>query len=238
MVVESPGRPISLADPTAAEAYRALSSVILLSSENSLKVLVVTSAMAGDGKTTTTCNLATVLAQHGKRVLLVDADLRRSSMHSHFGIKPGLSKLVPVGATSYRCYQPISSIPNLYVLPAAIHKNGSIDALASHRLQVLVKTCRADYDFIIVDTPPALPFADALVLSACADGVLLVARSGVSRNKALLRARDVLTRSGANILGFVLNAIRRPAYYYSYPSQYRHMVNGNPQDIPDGIRNH
>jgi capsular exopolysaccharide synthesis family protein len=236
MVVESPGRPISLADPMAAEAYRALSSVILLSSTGPLKVLVVTSAMAGDGKTTTTCNLATVLAQHGKRVLLVDADLRRSSTHSHFGIKPGLTRMVPVGSTPYRCYQPIPTIPNLYVLPAALHKAGSIDALASHRMQVLVTSCRPEYDFIIVDTPPALPFADALVLSACADGVLLVARSGASRNKALVRTRDVLSRSGANILGFVLNAVRHPAYYYSYPAEYRPVADVTPKSVNREMR--
>jgi succinoglycan biosynthesis transport protein ExoP len=237
LVVESPGRPISLADPTAAEAYRALSSVIMLSSTSNMKVLVVTSAMAGDGKTTTTCNLSTVLAQHGKRVLLVDADLRRSSVGAHFGLRPGFTKMVAVGKTPCSCYQPIDSLPNLYVLPAALHKTGSVDALASHRLQVLVKTCRSEYDFIIVDTPPALPFADALVLSACADGVLLVARSGVSRNKALLRARDVLVRSGANILGFVLNAIRRPAYYYSYPVDANRLSPGDSHSLVDEYSN-
>jgi capsular exopolysaccharide synthesis family protein len=237
MVVESPGRPISLADPTAAEAYRALSSVIMLSSTSNMKVLVVTSAMAGDGKTTTTCNLATVLSQHGKRVLLVDADLRRSSVGAHFGLRPGFTKMVPVGKTPYNCYQPIDSLPNLFVLPAALHKSGSADALASHRLQVLVKTCRSEYDFIIVDTPPALPFADALVLSACADGVLLVARSGVSRSKALLRARDVLIRSGANILGFVLNAIRRPAYYYAYPAHANQLTSGDSHSVVDELSN-
>jgi capsular exopolysaccharide synthesis family protein len=237
LVVESPGRPISLADPKAAEAYRALSSVILLSSTAHMKVLVVTSAMAGDGKTTTTCNLATVLAQHGKRVLLVDADLRRSSVGAHFGLMPGFTKMVPLGKTPYNCYQPIDALPNLFILPAALHKSGSMDAVASHRLQVLIKSCRSEYDFIIVDTPPALPFADALVLSACADGVLLVARSGVSRNKAMLRARDVLIRSGANIIGFVLNAIRRPAYYYSYPTQAHMLSSNNPSNFVDEFSN-
>ncbi|HTC61380.1 MAG TPA: polysaccharide biosynthesis tyrosine autokinase [Candidatus Saccharimonadales bacterium] len=236
LVLESPGRPISLANPAAAESYHALFSVIMLSSTPVMKVLVVTSAMAGDGKTTTTCNLATVLAQHGKRVLLVDADLRRSSIGAHFGLKPGFTKMVSVGKTSYQCYQPIDVLPNLFVIPATLLKSGATDALATHRLQMVVRTCRPEYDFIIVDTPPALPFADALVLSACADGVLLVARSGVSRNKALLRARDVLQRSGANILGFVLNAVRRPAYYYSDPTQYDQLPPCNVTDVSGEIR--
>jgi len=81
----------------------------------------------------------------------------------------------------------------------------------------------AEYDHIIVDTPPLLPFADALALSARANGVILVTRSGVSRTKALLRARDILSRSGANILGFVLNAVKRPEYYHDFPSEYKQL---------------
>jgi succinoglycan biosynthesis transport protein ExoP len=80
---------------------------------------------------------------------------------------------------------------------------------------------RAQYDHIIIDTPPALPFADAWVLSARADGVILVARSGMSRSKALLRVRDILARSGANILGIVLNAARQREYYYAFPEGYQ-----------------
>jgi Mrp family chromosome partitioning ATPase len=84
-------------------------------------------------------------------------------------------------------------------------------------MQELMRAWRAEYDHIIIDTPPVLPFADALVLAARADGVILVARSGVSRAKALLRARHVLLRSGANIRGLVMNAVRDREYYYDYP---------------------
>jgi Mrp family chromosome partitioning ATPase len=84
-------------------------------------------------------------------------------------------------------------------------------------MQELMRAWRVEYDHIIIDTPPVLPFADALVLAARADGVILVARSGVSRARALLRASEVLTRSGANIRGLVLNAVREREYYYEYP---------------------
>jgi Mrp family chromosome partitioning ATPase len=94
-------------------------------------------------------------------------------------------------------------------------------------MQQLVTAWRKEYDHIIVDTPPMLPFADALVLSARADGVILVTRSGVSRRKALIRAREVLTRSGANVLGFVLNAVRRPEYYYEYPEAYKELASNH-----------
>ena len=86
----------------------------------------------------------------------------------------------------------------------------------------LMAAWRLEYDHIILDTPPALVFADALVLAAQADAVILVARSGMSRTKALLRARNVLMRSGANILGFVLNAVREKSHYYEYPKVDEH----------------
>jgi Mrp family chromosome partitioning ATPase len=86
---------------------------------------------------------------------------------------------------------------------------------------------RKEYDHIIIDTPPLLPFADALLLSAMADGVILIARSEVSQNKTLLRARDVLVRTGANILGVVLNAVKRPEFDYVYSSQYKQITSSN-----------
>jgi polysaccharide biosynthesis transport protein len=220
--------PISVRDPNsqAAEAYRALCSVILLSSvENPPKLIVVTSAMPGEGKSTVSCNLATALAQRAKRVLLVDADLRCSSIHPQLGARPGLSTMFAskpsAGSPGYR---PLVDLPNLEVLPAGFRPRGtagSTEILASAWMQGLMALWSTEYDHIIIDTPPVVPFADALALSARADGVILVTRSGVSRNKAILRARDVLVRSGANILGFVLNAVRQPEYYYAYPSAYR-----------------
>ena len=98
---------------------------------------------------------------------------------------------------------------------------GPTEILASGWMQQQVARWRSEYDHVIVDTPPVVPFADALILAARADGVILVARSEVSRTESLLRARDLLSRSGANILGFVLNGVKRPKYYYEYPSRYR-----------------
>ncbi len=220
--------PISIRDPNsqAAEAYRALCSVILLSSdENPPKAIVVTSAMPGEGKSTVSCNLATALAQRARRVLLVDADLRCSSIHPQLGARPGLSTMFSTkpkdGCPGYR---PLADLPNLEVLPAGFRPTGtagSTEILASAWMQGLMALWSTEYDHIIIDTPPVVPFADALALSARADGVILVTRSGVSRTDAVIRARDVLARSGANILGFVLNAVRRPEYYFAYPSAYR-----------------
>jgi capsular exopolysaccharide synthesis family protein len=196
--------------------------MILLSSDGTPpKVVLVTSAMAGEGKSTVSCNLGIALAQRGERVLLVDADLRCSSIHARLGRMPGLSTMLSCGPNPHLLYQPVSHLPNLQVVPAGYRPAMPAEALASDRMQELLNIWSAEYDRVIIDTPPLLPFADALMLSTFADGVILVTRSGVSRNKALLRAKELLARTRANILGFVLNAVRRPEYYYQYPDKYK-----------------
>jgi len=223
-----------LQDPNSpsVESYRALCSFLLLSSpRNSIKALVITSAIPGEGKSTVSCNLATALAQRGRKVLLVDADLRCSSIHRQLGIRPGLSAICAAGSANHPGYPPIASLPTLHVIPAGIRPTDPTGVLDSTRMQELMAAWRAEYDHIILDTPPALPFADAWVLSARADGVILVARSGMSRSKALLRVRDLLARSGANVLGIVLNAVRQREYYYEYPAGYHQAPERN-QDLP------
>jgi capsular exopolysaccharide synthesis family protein len=215
------------------EAYRALCSGILLSSfDDPPKVLVVTSALPGEGKSTVSCNLAMALARTDKQVLLVDADLRCSSVDRYLGInkEPGLTSMLSTPPGECRPYQPFASLPGLDVVPAGFRPAGPAELLASSRIQQLITAWRKQYDHIIIDTPPMLPFADALLLSARADGVILVTRSGASRQKALARALDVLSRSRANVLGFVLNAVRRPEYYYEYPDSYKELVGSRQTD--------
>jgi succinoglycan biosynthesis transport protein ExoP len=205
------------------ESFRALCSIILLSSsQNLMKTLVITSATPGEGKSTVSFNLATALAQRGKKVLLVDADLRSFSVRSQLGaVCPTLGSMCMAGGPDHPRYRPIANLPNLNVVPAGFRPTDPTELLDSLRMQELMTAWRAEYDHIIIDTPPVLPFADALVLAARADGVILVARSDMSRASALLRAREVLARSGANILGLVLNAVRSREYYYEYPTADR-----------------
>ena len=226
--------PIAFQEPNGPglEAYRSLCSVILLaSSENPAKMLVIASATSGEGKSTVSCNLAMALAQRGRKVLLVDADLRCSSFDSPSNARLGLSTMCAAGAAHHPRYQPIVNLPNLHAVPAGIRPTDPTGVLDSVRMQELLTTWRAEYDHIILDTPPVLPFADALVLAARADGVILVASSGATRAKAFLRARDVLLRSGANLLGFVMNGVKERESYYAYPPAYQRVMENGRQEI-------
>ena len=217
-----------------AEAYRALCSLILLStSENPARVLVTSSALPAEGKSTVSCNLAIALAQHGRRVLLVDADMRRPSSGLHeMTERPGLSTMLTARSAQAPLYQPLSDLPNLHVVPAGPPAAHPTEILASGQMQKLMETWSKEYDHVIVDTPPVLPFADAIVLACRADGVILVTRSDISNRKALLRVRDLLLRSGANILGIVRNAVKHPEFHYSYSAEYNYKAGGRGLSSP------
>jgi capsular exopolysaccharide synthesis family protein len=191
--------------------------IMLSSMQDSVKTLLVTSAIPGEGKSTVSSNLAIALAQRGKKVLLVDADLRNFSAQSPIEVCPSLSTMCRPGGPDHPRYQPIARLPRLNVVLAGVHPSDPTELLDSPRMQELMNAWRAEYDHIIIDTPPVLPFADALVLSARADGVILVVRSGMSHAGALLRASELLVRSGAKIQGLVLNAVPEREYYYGYP---------------------
>ena len=146
--------------------------------------------------------------------------------------RPGLSTMFATRTSQYPKYQPISDLPNLHVLPAGPPPAHPTEILASAQMQRLMEAWSKEYDHVIVDTPPVLPFADAIVLASRADGVILVTRSGVSNRKALLRVRDLLLRSGANIMGVVRNAVKHPEFHYSYPADYTYKTSGSNPGSP------
>jgi succinoglycan biosynthesis transport protein ExoP len=208
-----------------AEAYRALRTSILLSrTGKSAKVLMVTSALPQEGKTTTSVNLAIVLAQHGSRVLLIEGDMRRSGISQILHLKSdiGLSTILSSNnGVSDAAILSVADVPNLSVLPAgpvALHPS---EMLASARMRDLIRGLEPQFDHIIIDTPPVLSVTDAALLSALADSTLLVIRAGMTSRAALRRVHDVLTHVDARIMGVVLNAadINEPDMYY-YGSRY------------------
>ncbi len=220
-------RLVSLTAPSsqAAEAYRALRSSILLSAiDNPLRLLVVTSAFMSEGKSTLSANLGVMLAQRGERVLIVDADLRRSTLHVIFGLaRPaqGLTNLLSRQTGDSAYLHPIEQMPNLTYLPAGAVPPNPAELLASHRMAEVMRQWQTDYDRIIIDTAPILAVSDSLAPSARADAVLLVVRAGATRKKALIRARELLRRANARVLGAVVNDIDlRADSYYGYSGGY------------------
>jgi succinoglycan biosynthesis transport protein ExoP len=207
-----------------AESYRALRTSLLLTSLGAPpKVILVTSALPQEGKTTTSINCAIVLAQKGTRVLLIDADLRRPGIHKTLGMGPrnGLSNVLTGSATLSQAVVRSGLLPTLFVLPAGTPPPNPAELLASSNMKDVLAELREQYDHIVVDTPPTLSVTDAVIMSTRADAVVLVIRSGQTTKQALRRARDILLQVNAKISGVLLNAVdlRSPDYYYYYEYQ-------------------
>ncbi len=193
----------------AAESYRALRSSLLLGRENSARVIVVTSALPAEGKTVTAVNCATVLAQQGSKVLLVDADLRRSSLHRNLGIprEPGLGDVLAGRSVPNGAVVQMEEIPRLWVVPSGSAVSYPAEALASDAMTGALQSWRESFDYVVLDTPPVTTVTDAVVLGARADSVLLVAKASGTTRQALRRARDLLQRANAQIAGVVVNGV-------------------------------
>lgn len=207
-----------------AESYRALRTSLLLSNLGAPpKVIMVTSALPQEGKTTTSINTAVVLAQKGVRVLLIDADLRRPSIHKTLSMGPhsGLSNVLTGSTTLDQAITRTPVLPNLFVLAAGTPPPNPAELLASTNLKQVLDQLREQYDHIVIDTPPSLSVTDAVVLSPRADAVVLVIRSGQTTKQALRRSRDILTQVNAKVVGVLLNAVdlSSPDYYYYYEYQ-------------------
>jgi capsular exopolysaccharide synthesis family protein len=209
------------------ESYRALRTAILLSASGSPpRVMLITSALPQEGKTTTSINTAVTLAQKGARVLLVDADLRRPSIHKVFNIKPkvGLSTVLTGASQLEYTITHVPQLPNLFLLPAGPPPPHPAELLGSNLMKQLILQWRKEYDHVIFDTPPALSVTDSILLSVDMDAVILVIRSGNTTKAALRRTRELLTQVNARVLGVVVNAVDvdSPDYYhyYYYGSKY------------------
>ena len=201
---------LDLPHSQAAESYRAIGNSLLLACRpEQPKVIAVTSALPLEGKTTVAANCAVAFAQHGSKVLLVDADLRRPSLHQLFGVArdPGLLQAVANCSETYDVARESDRQPGLYLVPVGSHVGEAAGALDAKTLGLLIANWRIKYDVILLDTPPVSLVSDALVLAAQADAVLFVIRSDSTSARALRRSCATLQRANNNIPGFVLNAI-------------------------------
>jgi capsular exopolysaccharide synthesis family protein len=221
------------------EAFRALRTSLLLSQPGRPpQVILVTSALPREGKTTAAANLAVTLAQLGDKTVLVDADLR----------KPGVGRLLNLGSSKYAGLSsylagvssldlvtiPHPDISNLSAIPTGPLPPNPADLLSSHKLAEAIAELRTKFKFIVIDSPPIMAATDAVILSVQTDGVLLVVRSGETPKEAFTRTRDLLVSVKCHILGVVLNAVdsSAPDYYYSY-RYYPYSYGYGPQEAAD-----
>jgi len=210
------------------EAIRTLrNSIMLTDFDRRIRSIMITSSAPSEGKSTTAAHLALAHAQQGRKTLLIDGDLRRPSIHRRFDLPAavGLSGVLTSGIPWRTVLQKKEDSPNLDILPVGPSSRRAAD-LVGTMLTALLEEAAAEYDLVVLDSPPLLGFPEPLQMAAAADGVLLVAVSGRTNRKALASAVGTLKRLRANIIGVVLNEVRADSsdsYYYHYyhPKYYR-----------------
>lgn len=243
---------ITLREPlsSVAESYRHLRTSLFYSiPAGEIKVLGVASSTPREGKTTTTCNLAIAIAQSGRRTLLIDGDLHRPMVHRTFGLadERGVTTCLVGETTLAAAVQPVigpdGAASGLDVLTAGPVSPNPAELLGSQRMRALIAEARAQYDWVLIDTPPVLFVSDACVIAALCDGLMLVVRAGSGHRGILTRTKEQLTQVRARIIGVVLNGmiVSRMGRYYSdyyyhgharYARDYRRSYYG-PEGRPD-----
>jgi protein-tyrosine kinase len=214
----------------ASEAYRTLRTNIQFASlDQPHRILIVTSASAGEGKTTTTANFGVVNAQSGMRVCVIDADLRRPALHRIFGLPntQGLTTALLEDQPIAKLAQP-TRIPNLFVLTSGPSAPNPAELVGSKRMRQLLEHATADFDLLLCDTPPIVAVADAVSLAAQCDGVIFVVKTGAVQQEVLRRTLGQIEAVKGRVLGVVLNGydVRRDGYYYDY-YRYVHAYYGD-----------
>ncbi|MGA8731650.1 MAG: polysaccharide biosynthesis tyrosine autokinase, partial [Terracidiphilus sp.] len=210
-------------DSVPAEAFRVLRTSIMLSrAGGGLKILLVTGCTPGEGKTTVTSNLAVAFAQHNKRVLIIEADMRRPKLKHkmEFPGDVGLSNVLSGSCSSEDAILRGLYVPTLDVLPAGPRPPMPSEILGSPAFDELLKKLHGCYDVIMIDSPPALVVTDAVIMSLKADAVLWVAQAGVITRPQLARATHLIERNRIPVIGFVMNRMSRSAAGYSYGYEY------------------
>ena len=221
MAETGPDPLVTLADPRspAAEAYRTLRTNLEFSSlDQPLRTLVVTSAAPEEGKSTTLANLAVAEALAGKRVILVDADLRRPSQHQWFGLKNAAGLTTALLDEGARREPPLQDtrVQGLRVLTAGPLPPNPSELLASPAMAEVIARLGQMADLVLFDAPPVVAVTDAAVLSAQVDGVLLVVQAGRTKREHIERAQTLLEKVRARVIGAVLNDVKTDTTVYRY----------------------
>ena len=242
-VVEQPEQSIShysavhTSSPVS-EAFRSLrTSLNFSTAEGMPRMLMITSSMVGEGKTTSAINLATVLAQNGARVLLIDSDLRKPRVHREFNRprSPGLTNRIASFESKAEEDSAIcpTHVPGLFIMPAGHSTPNPAELLNSPRLQKILESCRRLFDHIIIDAPPILGLADSLILSRQVDGVVLVVKAGETSRENFKISMKRLGQVQAPVLGLVLNAVDLDNPQYAYYAAYYYNYQDNSENEPE-----
>ncbi|MBK8252453.1 MAG: polysaccharide biosynthesis tyrosine autokinase [Polyangiaceae bacterium] len=220
----SPGRELIVHEmPTSgiAEASRSIRTNILFTApDKPYKVMLVTSAAMGEGKTTVACCIAIAMAQTGKRVILVDCDLRRPRLHRIFQRPSDVGLTTALVDEAHEDHIEQSEVPNLSIYVAGPHPPNPAELLQSERFRTVLKRLTGKFDYVILDSPPVLAVTDAAVLSTLVDGVVMVTRAFQTRKELAQHALRRLTDVGAHVAGVVLNAVNLTKDEYKYSYQY------------------
>jgi tyrosine-protein kinase Etk/Wzc len=225
----SPKSPVS-------EAYRSLRTNIQFADiDRPKRVILMTSTTSKEGKSTTAVNLAVTLAQTGSRVLIVDSDLRRPSVHNFFSMDKtyGLTNVLIGSLTLDEVTKP-TEVDNMFVITAGDIPPNPAELVASERMRQFIETVSTLYDFVILDSPPVVAVTDAAVLATRVDGVIMVVSSGTVSKKELMRAIGLIKNVRSSVLGIVLNGldikkIYGSYYYYFHYYQYYYYYGSEPK---------
>lgn len=219
-----------------AEAYRHLRTSLLFSSAGKPpQTILVTSSQPSEGKTTTAINTAVTLAQAGADVVIIDCDLRRPRLHSHFAMdnNTGLTNYISGEKNLNALLKPYPAFPRLKVITSGPIPPNPAELLSSQDMKELLRELKANFKHIIVDSPPAISFTDAAILSTQVDGVVLVAMSGKSSIQLIRRFKQRLNSIGARLYGVVLNGIKPDSFeygYYGYGYEYGYTYEASEDD--------
>lgn len=206
----------------AAEAYRVIRTGIQFAQAGKeLQTIALTSCTPNEGKSTTIANLAVVLTQAGKSVLLIDCDMRNPTVHKNFNLsnKVGLSSCISMGTALSDAVQK-TSIEGLYALTGGVVPPNPSELLGSEQMKNVLQRAKEQYDYVLIDTPPVMPVTDALIVGQFVDGMILAIASAEIKVEMARDVKNQLVNAGANILGVVLNKVRSEHHGYGYGYYY------------------
>jgi len=209
------------ANPFLKDSFRLVqANLMFMNIDKKIKVIMFTSPWPAEGKTNTISGMALILASSGKRVLLIDCDLRRGKVHTMFNINrtSGLTNCLAEGTDCSVNFNSFSTFTNLSILTTGVLPPNPIDVIATTAFENFINDTKGQFDYVLIDTPPVMLFADAALISKVSDGIVLIAASGKTKKTDLAKAKTLLNRTGSRIMGVLITKAKTSLQrnYYAY----------------------